>query len=303
MTIPENTGRPPALPTPGKPSLMATPREAPTEGEATQPLRMLDALGDAEHGHREVAPSRIRLWLLALSLTMLAVATVSWWQQRDEATATATATRASDLVARATPASPPEPAAASAPAATPQAPPVPAVASASATGPASIERSAELDPLRVLSRPESPAAVLPASPSKAAAAPVPRVKTASASTPRAKVATANEPRRKAGAATAHGTKVVSARSPPRTASARRPEAPPPARDPDVTLLSAMLARLSSDNPGDAAAQRATIAQLAGRCDARSGKESSEAAECRRQICAGHWGKAEACPMSLAPKRN
>ena len=77
--------------------------------------------------------------------------------------------------------------------------------------------------------------------------------------------------------------------------------PPPSGDPDVTLLSAMLARLSGDNV--VATPRPTIAQLVERCEAHAANDSIEAFECKRRICAGYWGKADACPMALAPKKN
>ncbi len=105
---------------------------------------------------------------------------------------------------------------------------------------------------------------------------------------------------------------VAAPVPPRVVATRATSRPVPANvdasapalpsgDPDVTLLSAMLARLSGDTV--VATPRPTIAQLVERCEARAVNDSIEAFECKRRICAGYWGKAEACPMALAPKKN
>lgn len=319
MTFPDDAGPTAATPAAVKPSLMGGLGEAAmsrdSTRESTQPLRMLDALGEARPGRRESAPNRIRLWLLALSLTMLAVAAVSWWQQRNEM---ATGDRAGPVDRAALELTPPasaEPPAQPAP----EAPlvPAPLVVAAAPVGPASIERSAELHPLQVLSRPETapaPAAVAPLAPTPASAttsapaptsapATAPRAKTTPATAPGTKAAAVTEPRRKAAASPARSAKVVTAKAAPRPATTRRPEAPASPRDPDVALLSAMLARLSNDNTADEASQRATMARLVERCDGRGGKASSEAAECRRQVCAGRWGKSASCPAALAPKRH
>ncbi len=88
-------------------------------------------------------------------------------------------------------------------------------------------------------------------------------------------------------------------------------APPAAgagKDADILLLSALLAHVSRDGqaaptsaPTVAQAQQ-TIAQVVQRCEARGGKDSAETIECRRRICDGYWGKAQACPVNLAPKK-
>jgi outer membrane biosynthesis protein TonB len=74
-----------------------------------------------------------------------------------------------------------------------------------------------------------------------------------------------------------------------------------ADDADVLLLSALLAHVSrADTNGALPEQdRLTIAQLVKRCDARA---TEEARECRRRICEGYWGKAEACPAPATPKK-
>ena len=41
----------------------------------------------------------------------------------------------------------------------------------------------------------------------------------------------------------------------------------------------------------------TIASLVARCKVQAG---NEALSCQRKICENYWGRAEACPRSLAP---
>lgn len=76
---------------------------------------------------------------------------------------------------------------------------------------------------------------------------------------------------------------------------------PKADDADVLLLSALLAHVSRTDANGALPEQdqITIAQLVKRCDARA---PDEARECRRRICAGYWGKAEACPAPATPKK-
>lgn len=71
-------------------------------------------------------------------------------------------------------------------------------------------------------------------------------------------------------------------------------------DADVRLLSALLAHVSRPSSGAALADedQMTIAQVVKRCNARP---AAEVRECRRRICEGYWGKAEACPAALAKK--
>lgn len=83
----------------------------------------------------------------------------------------------------------------------------------------------------------------------------------------------------------------------RAGGARNPKA---ADDADVLLLSALLAHVSRNTAGGLLEEdQLTIAQLVKRCDARG---ADEARECRRRICEGYWGKAEACPAPATPKK-
>lgn len=76
------------------------------------------------------------------------------------------------------------------------------------------------------------------------------------------------------------------------------------KDADILLLSALLAHVSRDAQGASTATQAqqTIAQIVQRCETRGGKGNAESIECRRRICDGYWGKAQACPANLAPKK-
>lgn len=66
------------------------------------------------------------------------------------------------------------------------------------------------------------------------------------------------------------------------------------KDADIALLSALLAHVSRNGQAAPLAEpdQLTIAQVVQRCEARGGQE---ARECRRRICEGYWGKADACP--------
>ena len=77
------------------------------------------------------------------------------------------------------------------------------------------------------------------------------------------------------------------------------------KDPDIVLLSALLAHVSRDAQGAPRASQTdlTIAQVVQRCEARGGTDSPEARDCRRRICEGYWGKAQACPARLATKKD
>lgn len=77
-------------------------------------------------------------------------------------------------------------------------------------------------------------------------------------------------------------------------------AEPAAQDPDAELVAAIMARMEpADSDRPASSERAgTIASLVRDCNAMG--DSQSALTCRRRICAGYWGKAQACPRSMAP---
>ena len=68
-----------------------------------------------------------------------------------------------------------------------------------------------------------------------------------------------------------------------------------ARDADVTLLTAMLARLSRNAAdGQAAQSSATIGALLARCEARSAEDPAGAIKCRQELCADDRASLAAC---------
>jgi hypothetical protein len=71
-------------------------------------------------------------------------------------------------------------------------------------------------------------------------------------------------------------------------------------DADVSLLAAVIGHAEPSAAGAPGRQRdeATIAGLVQRCDAEA--DGIGALQCRRRICDGYWGKAQACPRRLAP---
>jgi len=103
-----------------------------------------------------------------------------------------------------------------------------------------------------------------------------------------------------------GTRVAAAPAAGNTTRTPSKRKPADARgDPDVDLLAALMVHVSG-NGGVAAGAPSTrkqaapmdaptIAKLVGRCEALSGKD---AINCRRRICDGYWGKAQACPSKL-----
>ena len=73
-------------------------------------------------------------------------------------------------------------------------------------------------------------------------------------------------------------------------------------DADAAVVAAIMARLDK-GPTDRSApmtarETATIADLVARCKEQP---KDEAKACRKRICEGYWGRAEACPKSQAPK--
>jgi hypothetical protein len=93
----------------------------------------------------------------------------------------------------------------------------------------------------------------------------------------------------------------------RTPSKSRPSTSPPSAngatsDPDVALIDAIMKHMGDrQTPIDAGKHSPqTIAELVKTCQS---KDSIEGLLCRRRICEGSWGKAQACPMELAPKKS
>lgn len=89
------------------------------------------------------------------------------------------------------------------------------------------------------------------------------------------------------------------RNPPSAATQTAKARPGPAKtnkDPDVVLLDALIARMGARS---SVPSTQTISELVKICQST---DSIEALLCRRRICDGYWGKAQACPADLAPRR-
>jgi hypothetical protein len=205
--------------------------------------------------------------------------------------------------------------------------PQPVAAAAPATGPRAVVRPAE----------PAPAVLVATAPLASASTPTPRavveeiaVETkalaqvaAQASSAPAVVAVdapALKPRKGRDKAAASVTREPGHDSATAPASARRADAPavqadatdasapnPVAKDADVELLAALMRysdQVGATGAGKGQAQGAatrmnelTIADVVKRCKALGG---DEAARCKKRICSGYWGKAEACPAKQAP---
>lgn len=73
-----------------------------------------------------------------------------------------------------------------------------------------------------------------------------------------------------------------------------------ATDPDAELVAAIMARSSGDPVTGSGIERgSSIAALVRDCNALP--DSGSALACLRRICDGYWGKAQACPKSMAPQ--
>jgi hypothetical protein len=283
-----------AQPPSGKPSLIDTtpaPAGPAVEGEA--PIRMLDALESGTRRPNSVAGGRGLAWMLAAVLLLgVCIASWSWWSQRS--TVDDPAGRLAQVAA---------------PAATAAAklPPAPASAASAAAEPprgATIIATPEPSPPSVVAAPTlSSVASAPA----AASAPVTETATqqAAAQPPKAKPK-APVPKAPVSAREARLAAQASAERKRPAAATTRSAAAASNSDSDVALLTAVLATISRDagpNGTPSVQAQLTIAQLVQRCEARGVKDAIETFECKRRICDGYWGKAEACPMSLSPKKN
>lgn len=69
-------------------------------------------------------------------------------------------------------------------------------------------------------------------------------------------------------------------------------------DADVDLIAALVQHMNRQEAQGTARGEVTIAELVGRCKSLAG---DDALRCQRRICENYWGRAEACPRSLAPR--
>ena len=295
----------------GKPSLMDGPSVArPGADGGADNLRMLVELESSALSMNGESAWHAPSWIAALVLVAAAAGGAWWWGQQPAAPSLP----ATDVSpARSIATAPPAPIALPAPVAAP--------ASAVADAPvARIEavpesRAALAAPSQstaavVATKPSEPVAALPEPTERRGANAQAETSTKRSAKPTTKVAAApkHAPMHSAATTTEDGPR------PRSTAPAAAPGASAsgpadasngsPNRDADIALLTALLAHVSRDSPARplGTQTQSTIAQIVQRCETRGGKDTKEARECRRRICDGYWGKAEACPARLAPKK-
>ena len=262
-----------------KPSLLAASTAAARDGRSEgSSIRMLDAIGSKPRTGTKRPLAASTGWLLGALIAVSAVGG-GWWLNRDfstsiadgrsETTAASTTPNAMEPKARTTAVD-----AALAPLATP-----------ASAGAATIEGAgiavAAAAPARSSSSSSS------GSGQGQASAPAPSVATSISA--RATAA----PRFETRTAVAGTARAAPAAAPALLDSAQRDAAG--ARDADVTLLTAMLARLSRNAAdGQAAQSSATIGALLARCEARSTEDPAGAIKCRQELCANDRASLAAC---------
>ena len=266
-------------------------------------MRMLVELESSARPMSRGSARGASIWITAIALLAAAAGGTWWWtQHRAAPTPDQPAIRLSAAAPMATPTATPAATAAATPAgatATPASPASGPLESAPAA--ARIEVAGDARPVPVV-----PVAMVPAP--VAATAGVTAKVAEPALAPPAAVRLAKAPRPTHAKAThARPTPAPPARAAsaaPAVALSAEPGAAGASKDADIVLLSALLAHVSRDAQGapkDSQVQL-TIAQIVQRCEARGGKDTPESRECRRRICDGYWGKAQACPARLAPKK-
>ena len=303
----------PATPTPSRPSLLGAAETSPRARPVNDPgqMRMLDELEAVVRPRAVERSSAPPGWLIALLAGGVAIAAAMWWvNHKSGERPAAPAAVATSVPALAKPA------------------PV-AVAAVAASAPAIIETIAAVPREPALATNVEDSASSPATPPAmpVTASPAPRQPVRSpaavaAATPapaRAVAATRKTDEKVTTVVTASGGKWTVTVAEPASAEASPATAAPPLANPaeqvtrsaagretkgddaDVKLLSALLAHVARSGPGGALAEEGqlTIAQLVKRCDARP---ADEVRECRRRICEGYWGKAEACPAPVPAKK-
>ncbi len=166
--------------------------------------------------------------------------------------------------------------------------------------PAAVQEPAPFDLQAALNAPNpvsATAASTPATPAQAKPPPAPnqspKVAAVSPSNPKPPAATHAPAAAAKPAPKADSTQRVSSKPEPTAAQK------PATADPDVELLNAIMKHLGDEKGATGAARSPqTIAELVKSCREL---DAIEAMLCRRRICEGSWGKAQACPMELAPK--
>lgn len=280
----------------GKPSLMEGPAAARVTAKGpAENLRMLVELESSARPMSRGSARGASIWISAIALLAAAAGGTWWWAQHR-------ATPTPDLPAVRLSAAAPAATSAATPADTTARPALPASSPLEAAPAAArIESTGGAMPLPFVPAALAPApvptaATITAKASETALAPPLAVRLAKTPTPTRAKATHTRPTPAPPARAASATPAVARSAEPGAAAATK--------DADIVLLSALLAHVSRDAQGAPKGSQAqlTIAQIVQRCEARGGKDTPETRECRRRICDGYWGKAQACPARLAPKK-
>lgn len=260
---------------------------------------MLDELESVVRPNTHRSSRRGSGWVIAVALCAAATAGIWWWSQQPSANRLPSFDGIPERV-------PGPAAAAKLPPATPSASAVPIAATAARIEVLSEDTSARPFAQRVSAEAaESPTATR----SAVAPAKVPKVpaeQEVQASARPSATSTVAGAERVAKAEPVAKVRRVAADP----AQATRNRTPPPSAagktlDADVLLLSALLDHVSTEGQGEplASSNQVTLAQIVRRCESRGGKSAAQVRECRRRICEGYWGKADACPARLAPREN
>jgi hypothetical protein len=258
-------------------------------------LRMLVELESSARPMSRGSARGASIWITAIALLAAAVGGTWWWTQHREApTLVQPAVRLSAAAPRATPAA--TPAGATAKPALPASGPLEAAPAAARIEAAGDARPVPVVPVAMVPAPVPTAATITAKASETALAPPLAVRLAKTPTPTHAKSTHARP--------TPAPPARAAAAAPAVAHSAEPGAAAATKDADIVLLSALLAHVSRDAQGAPMGSQAqlTIAQIVQRCEARGGKDTAETRECRRRICDGYWGKAQACPARLAPKK-
>ncbi|WP_332672325.1 hypothetical protein [Aromatoleum sp.] len=303
MSLPTDEQRkaPPPPSRAAKPSLIEseTAPRRPANGDAPN-LRMLDELESVVRPSAGRSDRHGSGWVVAMALSAAAIAGVWWWSQQDAANLLPSLDGTAESVLAGVPA-----------VAEPH-----AAASASATPVAVTAARIEMLPPDMSARPA--AAKMPTEAAQGAAEPAPTLSATTAAqgskirtertlkgvTRSSATSPVAEPKRTANTEPVARMRRVASAPGPITRTRTQPSSPAGNRmDADVLLLSALLDHVSTEGQGDplASPNPVTLAQIVRRCESRSGKTAAQVRECRRRICEGYWGKAEACPARLAPK--
>ena len=260
-----------------KPSLLAASTAAERDGRSeSSSIRMLDAIGSKPRTGTQRPFAASSGWFLG---ALIAVSAVGgwWWLNRDVATSIVDGR--SDTTAASTTPNSMEPKARTIAVRTVSAP----IAIPPSAGAATIEGAGIAVAIAAPARSGS------SSGSGQGQASAPASSVVASISARATAA----PRFETRAAVAVTPRATPAAAPALPDSAQRDAAG--TRDADVTLLTAMLARLSRNAAdGQAAQSSATISALLARCEARSAEDPAGAIKCRQELCANDRASLAAC---------